>query len=120
MSILAFILTTSILILRMFFVLFSFRHLGYLSCIIRVLRLEKEIERSQIKSNPNVDEMKRKESDLERWRIAAVAEKRDAAILDLIEGFMESALQLILQLYLCIQLSLPLSFARGWYNQQMS
>ena len=82
---------------------------------MQAFRLEMEVKRLQsreILTSTEQKKMERKESDLDSQRRAAVAERRDSAILDLI-GFMESALQLSLQLYLCIQFSLPLSFTRG-------
>ena len=91
----------------------------YLCCIIQAFRLERSVKRLQSRNFSNSSEqaeMERKESDLECKRRNVLAQRRDAAILDLIGGFIESALQLSLQLYLCIQYSLDLKFWRGIFQ----
>lgn len=47
-----------------------------------------------------------------KMRLRAMEEKRDACILGLIDGFMESAMQLLLQLYLSFYHRLPATFLR--------
>lgn len=46
-------------------------------------------------------------------RFRAMEEKRDACILGLIDGFLESAMQLLLQLYLAFYHKLPATYLRG-------
>ncbi|XP_071129550.1 XK-related protein 7-like [Mytilus edulis] len=54
-----------------------------------------------------------KGTDLEtRVRLRAMEEKRDACILGLVDGFLESAMQLLLQLYLAFHHNLPATFLR--------
>ncbi|KAK3093112.1 hypothetical protein FSP39_011207 [Pinctada imbricata] len=89
-----------------------FRQLEYIYCIFHTLKLEREIqklEKAQPKNKAEIIKLKREVFGL---RKTATAEKRDAAILGLIDGFMESALQLMLQLYLTVSLNLPLGFPR--------
>lgn len=50
-----------------------------------------------------------------RARFRAMEEKRDTCILGLVDGFLESAMQLLLQLYLAFYHSLPASFLRSKY-----
>ena len=83
----------------------------YLYCISHTFRLEREIKKLQKEGNS--DSIQHLNEKLTQLRRTAAAEKRDAAILGLIDGFMESALQLSLQLYLSIRFNLPLNFARG-------
>lgn len=50
-----------------------------------------------------------------RARFRAMEEKRDTCILGLVDGFLESAMQLLLQLYLAFYHSLPASFLRSMF-----
>ena len=86
----------------------------YLYCIVHTFRMERVIKKLEVESDrKNDEEIEKLKKEVNRMRLTATAEKRDAAILGLIDGFMESALQLLLQLYLTVQYSLPLTFPRG-------
>ncbi|KAK3092094.1 hypothetical protein FSP39_025121 [Pinctada imbricata] len=84
-----------------------FRQIEYIYCILHSFRLQRCIRNTE-----DEDQRKNLRIKEENLRHRAVNEKRDAAMLGLIDGFLESALQLLLQLYLTIYLSLPLTFAR--------
>ncbi|KAK3090755.1 hypothetical protein FSP39_014354 [Pinctada imbricata] len=78
------------------------RQFQYLILIGNSIRLKRQISKTENKQERA--ELERKDRNL---RNRAISEKRDTAMLGLIDGFLESALQLVLQLYLAMLLSLP-------------